>query len=138
MSHHTLPPGRYYIGDPCYVFSDKTWDELISKCDVQDGEIMSFGGADFWSHSTAWGNGMYKDGNSVEYGVDSGLLGAVPIGLIDNPAGETDGLVIDAPDGLHVEYDSGTFWFGAIVIKTDDYDEDLDGGYYDEDPEEIF
>ena len=26
---HTLPPGRYYLGDPCYVIRDQDWGEYL-------------------------------------------------------------------------------------------------------------
>lgn len=140
-----LPPGKYFIGDPCYVFQDATWDRLLDQSldDMQHGEIFEFEGRQLWSHGTPHGDGVYDDQNGIEYGVDAGMLGAVPIELIDDPAGEELGTIIDCPKGLTVEYDNGTFWFGTIVIKTnsdiDDpfEDDDLDGGYDGDGPEEI-
>jgi hypothetical protein len=132
-----LPPGKYYIGDPCYVFQDATWDRLLETAleDLQHGEITEFDGRQLWGHATMHGDGVFEDQNGVEYGVDTGTLGAVPIELIDDPAGEENGTIVDAPNGLSVEHDNGTFWFGNIVIKTNadldkDFDDDeVDGGY---------
>lgn len=132
-----LPPGKYFVGDPCYVFQDGTWDRVLSAAsDFSDGQIQEFEGVQLWAHSTSNGDGEYEDQNGVKYGVDSGLLGAVPIELLDDPAGEEDGLVIDCPNGLLVEYDNGTFWIGPICIKTNqdidaDFDEDPVDGSYD-------
>ena len=45
----TMPAGRYYIGDLCYVMSDEEWDEFCSltikdnKC--FDGEFNKIGRA---------------------------------------------------------------------------------------------
>lgn len=136
-AHFTLPPGKYFIGDPCYVFDNPSWDLLQELDGFLDGEIVTLQDRQLWAHSTAHGDGTYPDQNGSEYSVDSGMLGAVPIELIEDPSGEEHGTMVDAPNGLIVEYDNGTFWFGAIVIKTDDVDSDDDAGYGDDDPEEI-
>lgn len=136
-----LPPGRYFIGDPCYVFDDDkdTWDKLLDA-GLSDGGVVEFNGHKVYAHHTAYGDGTYKDQNGNEFGVDTGMLGAVPIELIEYPAGEEDGTMVDAPNGLLVDYENGTFYFGNIVIKTDEDDEDdfeedpFDGGY-DGDPD---
>lgn len=131
-----LPAGKYYIGDPCYVFADKTWDRILeSDTELRTGEIVEFEGHQLWAHATFHGDGTYKDQNENEFGVDGSMLGAVPIDAIDEPAGEEFGTVIDAPNGLEVEYSNGTFWIGPITIKTNDVDaddfpdDDVDGGY---------
>lgn len=131
-----LPAGKYYIGDPCYVFADATWDRLLieHEDDLNTGEIVTFENHQLWAHRTAHGDGTYKDQNENEFGVDGGQLGAVPIELIDDPSGEEYGTIIDAPHGLQVEFSNGTFWIGPIVIITDDATEDfdddnIDGGY---------
>lgn len=141
MTH--LPPGKYYIGDPCYVFGDDTWQRLLDAAEegradsaLHVGDVVEFEGHKVWSHSTMNGDGEYEDQNGVKYCVDSGTIGVVPIELIDDPAGEEDGgLVIDCPNGLNVEYDNGTFWLGPVCIKTNenldrDFDDDqVDGDY---------
>ena len=135
MAH--LPPGRYFIGDPCYVFdNDKdTWDKLLDA-GLVDGGLIEFNGHKVWGHSTMWGDGTYKDQNGNEFGVDSGMLGAVPMELIEYPAGEEHGTMVDAPNGLTVDFERGTFYLGNIVIKTDDDDEEEFDGGYDGDPDE--
>jgi hypothetical protein len=129
----TLPPGKYYIGDPCYIFDAETWTRI---CDTFiNGEIVEIDGVKCWSHGTMHGDGEFQDQNGNTFGIDSGMFAAVPIELINNPAGEDDGAIIDAPSGLTVEYDQGTFWFGSVCITTDDGMEfdppacDFDGGY---------
>lgn len=136
---NTLPPGKYYIGDPCYVIDDKEWDDVLdATAYFENAGVSTFQGHQLWGHSTAYGDGTYLDQNGNEYGVDSGCIGAVPIGLIENPGGEDHGtMVIDAPEGLRVSYENGKFWFNSICIDTDpsDDEEDFDGGY-DLDPED--
>lgn len=129
----TLPPGKYYIGDPCYVI-DTDWDAVLdlhespTKDAISTGlrprdpedKIFEFKGCKLWMHSTAYGDGSYMDQNGNEYGVDSGLLGAIPLELIDDADGEIEGRVVDAPNGLVVSYEDGTFYLGDTVIKTQD------------------
>ena len=131
-----LPPGKYYVGDPCYVFQDETWGRLIAEAQepMLHGDIVEFDNRQLWAHSTMYGDGIYEDQNGVEYGVDSGIIGIIPIELIDDPAGEENGLIIDFPKGVTVDHDNGTFWIGAVVIKTNSeidepFEDDLDGGY---------
>lgn len=74
--------------------------------------------------------------------VDSGLLGAVPVELVEQPPAEfeTD-LILDCPGGLIIGYDktAGTFFFAHHVIYTDfvDYDEEYDEEY-DQRDDDIF
>jgi len=140
-----LPAGKYYIGDPCYVFSDETWDILCDKHldSMSTGEIFEHNGQQLWSHGTAYGDGVYSDQNGTEYGVDAGLLGIVPIALIEDPAGEELGTMLEFPRSVVVSYDNGTFYIGNITIKTGDddldfEDDDVDGGYGDEGADEIY
>ncbi len=140
-----LPAGKYFIGDPCYVFNDDTWDTLCEKHldAMSTGEIFEFNGHQVWSHSTAYGDGVYGDQNGAEYGVDAGLLGIVPIALIEDPAGEELGTMIEFQRSVVVSYENGTFYIGHITIKTgnddlDFEDSDLDGGYDEDGADEIF
>ena len=133
MAHHLLPPGRYYIGDPMYVFSDELGDKLVDAIDFDRDKIIEFNGFVLWVHTTSWGDGLYTDQNGAEFAVDSGLLGAIPIDLLDDPSGLDSGTIVDAPNGLHVEYEAGTFWLGNTIIKTEDDEED---DPYDGDPED--
>lgn len=133
-----LPPGEYYIGDPCYVFSSKTWDELLDETDsFEEKDIHNFNGRDLWAHSTAWGDGTYCDQNGIEYAVDSGMLGIIPLALIDNPEGLEHGTVIKFQRDVVVEFENGVFWFGHIRIDTDNSidQEIIDDGGYDLDPD---
>lgn len=110
----TLPAGRYYIGDPCYVFAEDAWDRLIEN-DLEGA--VTFEGHALWAHYTAWGDGEYHDQRGHAYGVDSGTLAAVPEALVVRSS--EDGHWLDAPNGLRVSYDGGTFCFNDVVIHTD-------------------
>lgn len=125
-----LPPGKYYVGDPCYVFSE-SWQRLLDSVDYfVKGEIVEFDGYKLYAANVPSGNGLYQDQNDNEFASDSALIGAIPIELIENPAGEDDGTIIDAPNGLSVYEEGGTFYIGGIIIKTNLRDPDDFGDPY--------
>lgn len=138
---HKLPAGKYFIGDPCYVFTDADWDALLEALDsFESDDIQHHNGFELWAFGTAFGDGVYTDQNGIEYPVDSGLLGIVPLEMITNPEGQEHGTVIEFQKPVAVDHENGTFWFGQICIKTNDvngYDDNVDG-YDDADAEEIY
>ena len=77
----SMPEGRYYIGDLCYVMSDEEWDEVCSitikdnKC--IEGEFNLKDGRRFALYGTAWGDGLYNDQYGHSYAVDSGTIGCI-------------------------------------------------------------
>lgn len=82
----TLPAGEYLVGDPCYAFRE-SWGEALDSLyrgtgDPVDGrgEVRNYAFAAF---TTAHGDGEYLDGQGRRYGVDSGMLGAVPAELAE-------------------------------------------------------
>lgn len=130
MSFYTLPSGKYFIGDISYIFNNRSWDEIVA--------VNNFNSAPFevnaslvWAAHTANGDGEYEDQNGNKYPVDSGVLGAVPIDLVENPERESLGAVMNAPHGLEVSVEDGVFRFNEIVIDTDPdtHFGSLDGGY---------
>jgi hypothetical protein len=135
--HFQLPPGKYYIGDPLYVL-DESWATITELTEhFENKEPLEFQGYTLWGHSTAFGEGTYTDQNSSEYSVESGVLAAIPIDLIEVPDGESEGTIIECNNGLKIEHVNGTFWFDNICIKTRDVDEDDNNGYDDPGAEEV-
>lgn len=78
----TLPPGEYWVGDPCYAFEDsKVWMALLESADyTSDRRILeaSAEGEAFIASGTAYGDGCYLDRGGNEYWVDAGLIGVTP------------------------------------------------------------
>lgn len=135
-----LPPGRYCIGDPCYVISDKDWDSLLKQTNFfsTDG-LVEFKGHKMAVYSTAWGDGCFPgfscaDESHHTFGVDAGLLGAVPEALIDDEARgyierkeEHLWVVVDEKSGLVCCREGrGIIHLGPFSIDTDDMDYDED------------
>lgn len=154
-----VPAGRYYLGDPCYPFSNDAagndaWMALLRSCGyfgaTADGtpgpvgtvtvedvtySVLGFG--------TQYGDGGYRGSNGFEYPVDAGLIGLLPMALVDalgrmpgapdadwlfgsGYKGEGAGTVYESTTGFLCERSSdGTLTFGTVVIETgDEEDED--------------
>ena len=66
----SMPAGKYYIGDLCYVMSDAEWEEFCSITidghNVIDGEFQLKDGRRFATYGTAFGDGVYSDLKVVE------------------------------------------------------------------------
>lgn len=122
-----LPPGRYYIGDPCYVFSSEDWDKVIDikYAGRNDDPLTEFAVDDkrMWCHPTAFGDGEFEGTDGDFYPVDSGTLGAVPIELVVGSIGVEQA---ETSDFVYVVMDSpwqptcidGVFTFDHIEIDT--------------------
>jgi hypothetical protein len=123
----SLPPGQYYVGDPCYVFANADWAALLSETRLGTdalggGGRVPFRGRELFAGSTEHGDGVYEGSDRFDYGVDSGLLGAVPVELASESAGLQYGTVVDAAEGLVCSCRDGVFKFegayGALLIDT--------------------
>lgn len=83
-----LPAGRYYVGDPCYVF-EKTWDVALelTDCFSQAFEVKDrtdIPGAGWMAASdTLYGDGCYDSSHmGFKFPVDAGMIGVVQEGLV--------------------------------------------------------
>jgi hypothetical protein len=137
-----LKKGKYYVGDPCYIFG-KSWSEVLEKTDYfNSGEIQLLFGKKCIAGGTAYGDGTYKDNYGREYWVDAGLIGIMPVSLLSIDK-EYNVLKINKEKGMHivefnedfeVSIDNGVFKFGDIIINTKDDEDNEDAGwddYYD-------
>lgn len=132
-----MPAGKYWVGDLCYVMHD-VWEEFCEKAfpasdpaGIQ-GEMVMDDGRKVWFHSTAWGDGSFRDQAYKEYLVDAGLIGCilvddVKIGVDSNDFG--GGHIVEFPKDFECTYhkDGGEICFGTLIIVTDpqeDYDDE--------------
>jgi hypothetical protein len=130
----TMPAGRYYIGDLCYVMHDE-WDEV---CDLffpassypgqTEGEFALRDGRRFASFGTAYGDGTYRSNIGTDHAVDSGSIGCIRVEDIrddqyDNI--EELGAIVEFDRPFEVSKDQGLLIFGHVEIETaGDYDWD--------------
>ena len=122
----TLPAGKYYIGDLCYVMHDE-WSDV---CDLMfAGDINSIAGMYtlnnkvFAVDSTAYGDGCYNDNYGSEYSVDAGLIGIIALKDINLSADSnflSGGQVHTFEQAFSVHTEDGVFQFGHVRIDTAD------------------
>lgn len=135
----TMPAGKYYVGDLCYVLHD-SWDQvcdlIIDDHSVGDGEFVMKDGRRFASYGTKWGDGGYFDQYGRDYSVDAGIIGCIRVEDIDDGQQALAEEVGARFGGQIVEFDKpfetyevdGKIWIGEVVVDTDpSYDEYEDG-----------
>lgn len=153
--------GRYFLGDPCYPFpntgpDEPRWRELLRSCAFFDANSDARTEAKYgpWTgppgpvgtvihegiaypvvaFSTYGGDGGFKGSDGFEYGVDAGLIGLVPMTLIE--ALDKDyteewlagcGTILDTDIGFVAATDgAGVLTFDTIVINTRDDADDTE------------
>ena len=133
----TMPAGRYYIGDLCYIMHD-AWDEV---CDLffpphepegrgHQGEFTLKDGRRFASFNTAWGDGTYRSSINTLHCVDSGSIGCIRVEDIRDNTYSAEriaelGAIVDFAEPFQVSEDQGLLTFGHVLIETaPDYEEE--------------
>lgn len=132
-----MQPGKYYIGDLCYVMHGE-WDEFckltISGDKVLDGEFNLADGRRFATFTTAWGDGNYFDQNGKSYDVDAGLIGCIRLDDIDltNPENSLiGGNIVEFIQPFSTFSVGGEIRIGNVLIDTDpaEVEEELEEEY---------
>jgi hypothetical protein len=130
----TMPAGRYYIGDLCYVMHPE-WDEVCAlffppgdHARGVEGEFTLRDGRRYASFGTAFGDGEYYNNMGDSHCVDSGSIGCILVTDIrDNTYADIEGLgsVVEFDQPFEVEkVGRGLLRFGHVEIETDSvYDE---------------
>lgn len=88
-----VPPGVYYIGDPCYAVDHaeegkRVWSELLESSGFfESSPIATCDDFVVVASDTKYGDGCYRAdgpaGEIWEFGVDAGMIGIVPESLIE-------------------------------------------------------
>jgi hypothetical protein len=143
----TLPAGRYFVGDPCYTAGkdDAAWQAWCSTADFGSDDVMAatFNGLPVVGLHTAHGDGSYRDFDGREYGVDAGLIGAVPEELIKKMDISDEDLTgsghwVETKEPFVLEQGSigGLLMIGNVIIETDPADDEEEDEQWDLEDEE--
>lgn len=100
----------FYIGDICYVLNDKLYHDFWGKeKGYKDGVYTAPGtGLMFAVAGTAYGDGCFVDEDGYDYGVDAGVIGLVPVELIDKEH-DGDGRVVLCKGTARFDAEGGCF-----------------------------
>lgn len=120
----TLPPGDYWVGDPCYSVPNGRWIEWLEAADYENQRTLLAAELDGYpvvGVNTAHGDGCYLGSDGFDYPVDAGLIGATAAELTK---GEPFGArLVTFTQPFTVERNEGTIKIGWIEIETD-YEEE--------------
>jgi len=141
--------GEYWIGDPCYVFSDEDWQKLVKLMfpthntpdfnDSNNIRVVDVDGHLCYLFGTAYGDGSYEllSHTAAEIdilGVDAGMLSMIPVTLLKEKGWEIDdcGVVKSFKNAnARMTVENGNFRYERFSICTDGSDiEDDDEDYY--------
>ena len=123
----TVPAGVYYIGDPGYAFSDSdAWDEILDTSEFFKTKMVGkCQGYEVYAARTFYGDGYVtaENDSSMDFPVDSGLIGLVPEELVDEFKEDSNFyLMHKVKFGQDIvfsrDYETGTLRVGEIVIET--------------------
>ena len=131
----TMPAGRYYIGDLCYVMHPE-WQEC---CELffppgapgrgVEGEFTLKDGRRFASFGTAYGDGTYRSNVNTMHDVDSGSIGCIRVEDIRDTEYTKEflqglGAFVEFTEPFEVSADQGLLMFGHVQIETGDEEEE--------------
>ena len=103
----------FYIGDICYVLGDDDYHSFWgNQKGFADGKFEVPGkGYAFAVGFTAYGDGVYSDEEGRLYPVDAGVIGIVPLELVEKENGLENGTVIMMPGIAALDCEDGVFDF---------------------------
>lgn len=130
MEKFTMPAGKYYIGDLCYVLRNERWAEFC-ELTIKDGECLHGDfflkdGSKFCFFNTWYGDGTYtlrynRSVSVAEIDVDSGTIGCILVDdLLDFNEENCPGAVVEFMHEFQVSEEEGVIRFGAYSIDTAD------------------
>jgi hypothetical protein len=126
-----VPAGKYVLGDPCYAVPDENWDELLESCNYFENPVgyirlddLHMNKTFILAFPTRWGDGYYLGSNGMNYPVDAGLIGLVPVDIAKDLESHYQNIVTFTKDTVCSYNGSGRLVFGGISIETDPEEEE--------------
>jgi len=125
----TIPPGIYFIGDPCYLFA-KGWGRILDATSYFDKPLFEDNKC-LVAFGTAYGDGVYKDQYGGPFCVDSGTIGATSIQYYEpekvrmmslNMLGD----IVEFTQETECWKEGSVIHIGEIAIETDPEDDEED------------
>ena len=124
-----LPAGRYWIGDPSFLFQGKRgrkkWQTIINKTNFfltphYHDEVL-----EMWASDTGIGEGLFYSSNDDPVIIESGILGIIPVKYVINPLYiKTDlhkrGFIVQFDFEFEMAINDGIFKFGNVLIDSTD------------------
>ena len=141
-----LNPGKYFVGDPSFVLSNKIYNGLWGNLYNYSNGKFILDDYEFVTHNTHYGNGLFTDTKNRLYEIDSGFISLVHVDLIDKESINLckKGSIFTFNEKINFIYDAGFFHIksGKKIITIDtrnleEYDSEIEDHYENEDGEYI-
>jgi hypothetical protein len=134
----TMPAGKYYVGDLCYVMHPQ-WDEVCELLfagrkdgGCNEGEFTLKNGVKFAIYNTAWGDGQYPDQFGNAYPVDAGCIGCIRVEDVYDPEWWLAGMTEHTfEQDFETKTDGETITIGHVRVETG-YEEEVEEEYDEE------
>jgi len=78
-----IPAGTYYLGDPCYAFTEWSWSALLDQSEYFADHVAKLDGKTVVAFPTVYGDGTFLCQSLGDIYVDSGMIGLVPVELAE-------------------------------------------------------
>jgi hypothetical protein len=121
----------FYIGDICYALGREKYDELWGDQHGYDDGVIEDSedtGLKFAVSGTRYGDGEYPGSDGCIYGVDAGVIGLVPLELVEREGAECLGRIVRRPGIATFAAEDGDFTIklpdGEVVFIDTEYDGD--------------
>jgi hypothetical protein len=110
-----LVSGKYFLGDPSLVLPNKIYIGIFGNIYNYINGKYNILGKDFCVHTTHYGDGEYYDTRNRKYNIESGMIGLIPIELIEDiNLCKNKGHIFNFTKKVYFLYDGGLF-----IIKSD-------------------
>ena len=112
-----LPPGTYYIGDPCYALDDALYDRVFGPAYDTGLFTSNLNPSHLFMMEGTGGDGTFRGSDGKVYPVDAGILGIVSEALLKTRDVEEFGSIYTFKSPVHV-----TLTFDdKFIFRGDDY-----------------
>jgi len=108
----TLPAGRYYIGDLCYVLNESIYQGVFGDNGYEPGHYKIVAG-EFMLNRTAYGDGAYIGSNDYAYGVDAGIIGIASMSVCAPEEDVYGGTLHTFTEPVTCAFNNGRFQFSS-------------------------
>ncbi len=137
-----LPPGKYYIGDPCFGLSEYDHHNLWGdEHEYKNGKYDLKNNKKFFAvHNTHWGDGKFYDTKNRKYIIESGMLSIMHIDLVENiENSKKKGNFFHFLEKINFIYNAGRFYIksGRFIIEIntineEEYESDCEDHLYED------
>ena len=124
-----LPPGKYFVGDPCFGLSEFNHHNLWGEeYEYKNGRFdLKNNNKYFAVHNTHYGDGKFYDTKNRKYIIQTGMLSMVNLDLIDDiNISKKNGNIFEFLEKINFIYNAGIFYIksGKFIIEINTINED--------------